>query len=459
MLDLDAKYLTKLNDIKVSIQHSEELAAFLEEEEEELYLSIKDKFEPSIEELYEEVAAADPLQVVSFEKELLDGEYEGLFLPRILGYSVMRGQINENIKYVKPQQHFKQILLTICNSANFEMLRMRSGKTIEIGFSLSSDIWITNLLNEIDNKRVRQYLESLRLLKYRDERIRHTAYVGYKKQFANFNYLTAELPENCPDLNLNGESMVEFLMFRAKSDFDNTGIKKFISDLIISDLTKCPEYLRVLLVLGLYFDLDGDDAKAFADQWNKMHESGGFDHIVFGELIDMQQQDFSLSGEHFSRLASLLKSVKEDEATKYVHLMVQVDEIGYINDEATELIRSYYNNHEGLSSQNEAARTFIFNKFRAFVRRLSNSDFHEYFEFNPVFINYMNIFSNEKFNQNLKAELLKYVKGLLRTYTDKRSKDYQDIKKFVQATFVDMGFMDEKAVKELFKRKRKPTKA
>jgi hypothetical protein len=71
----------------------------------------------------------------------------------------------------------------------------------------------------------------------------------------------------------------------------------------------------------------------------------------------------------------------------------------------------------------------------------------------------MNIFSNEKFNQNLKAELLKYVKGLLRTYTDKRSKDYQDIKKFVQATFVDMGFMDEKAVKELFKRKRKPTKA
>ena len=39
--------------------------------------------------------------------------------------------------------------------------------------------------------------------------------------------------------------------------------------------------------------------------------------------------------------------------------------------------------------------------------------------------------------------------------TGEGSKDYQDIKKFVSAVFLDMGFMKEKEIKELFKTKRK----
>ena len=101
MLDLDQKYLTKLNDIKVSIQHSELLSAYLDEEEDELYTPLKEQFEPQIEEVYKEIASKHPLQLISVEKELLDPDYEGLFLPRILGYSVMRGQLNESVKYVK----------------------------------------------------------------------------------------------------------------------------------------------------------------------------------------------------------------------------------------------------------------------------------------------------------------------------------------------------------------------
>ncbi|MFT4568731.1 MAG: hypothetical protein ACI9FN_003700, partial [Saprospiraceae bacterium] len=43
--------------------------------------------------------------------------------------------------------------------------------------------------------------------------------------------------------------------------------------------------------------------------------------------------------------------------------------------------------------------------------------------------------------------------------TQKRSKDYQDIKKFVSAVFQDLGFLNEKQVKELFKTKRKKPSA
>lgn len=456
MLDLDPKYLTKLNDIKVSIQHSEELSKFLDEEENELYAPLKEKFEPLIEAVYKEVANADPLQILAIEKELLSPEYEGLFLPRVLGYAVMRGQVNSNVKYVKPQEHFKNILIAICNSANFEVLQARSGKSIEIGFSLSSDIWITNLMNAVSNKKVRLYLEGLRLVKYRDQRVRLTAYTKYKKQFANFNYLTADLPSICSDLTLNGKSLMEFLKYRSKSEYDNSNLKGFITNNIEADLASCPEFLRLLLVIGLYFDLEADQSKSFQSQWEKLSKNDSFQEQVFNEFIALQEEDISISGEAVERLHKILKGGKDGEFLNFLSLMMEVEGKGFINEDAAELIRTYYNNHQGLSLQNEATRTFIFNKFRAFIEKLAPTDFHEYFEFNPVFVNYMKIFSNEKFNQDLKAVLLKYVRTLLRIFTDKRSKDYQDIKKFVQPSFVDMGFMNEKSVKELFKTKRKP---
>ena len=48
----------------------------------------------------------------------------------------------------------------------------------------------------------------------------------------------------------------------------------------------------------------------------------------------------------------------------------------------------------------------------------------------------------------------------MKVYTDKRGKDYQDIKKFVRTNFVDFGFLTEKQVVDLFKtkRKKKPVK-
>ena len=66
----------------------------------------------------------------------------------------------------------------------------------------------------------------------------------------------------------------------------------------------------------------------------------------------------------------------------------------------------------------------------------------------------MNIFYNQRFNQAVKDMSLRYIKKLLKTYTDKRGRDYQDIKKFVTATFLDMNFMNEKEIAELFKTRR-----
>ncbi|HNZ66988.1 MAG TPA: hypothetical protein PKM32_06415, partial [Planctomycetota bacterium] len=147
-----------LDQLKAAIQDSELLNFYLDDETDDLYKQMVDAFEPHILELYNLVADKSPLQLIAIETELLDSGFEGLFLPRILGYSVLRGEIDSNYKYKRPQDHFKQILLTICESANFDMIKMRIGQTVQVGFSLSSDIWLTNLLDQLTNKKVKTFL-------------------------------------------------------------------------------------------------------------------------------------------------------------------------------------------------------------------------------------------------------------------------------------------------------------
>jgi len=140
MSPLDPHYKKQLDEVAGLIQASEHLKTYLEEEEEEDYQKLRTDFEPSIGALHQVVAEHHPLQLVSFEEELLDEKFEGLFLPRILGYSVLRGEVGEHYRYVRPQPHFKKILLSVCRSSNFDTIKKRMGQTIQTGFALSSDI-------------------------------------------------------------------------------------------------------------------------------------------------------------------------------------------------------------------------------------------------------------------------------------------------------------------------------
>ena len=81
MIDLEKKYSDKLKAIESEIQNSELLAQYLDEEDEQFYNQLKEAFEPQIDELHNEVAQNDPLQLVSLEEHICDPMLEGLFLP------------------------------------------------------------------------------------------------------------------------------------------------------------------------------------------------------------------------------------------------------------------------------------------------------------------------------------------------------------------------------------------
>lgn len=115
----------------------------------------------------------------------------------------------------------------------------------------------------------------------------------------------------------------------------------------------------------------------------------------------------------------------------------------------------FHDKHEGLSVINECIRQTIFHYFFRFISNLEEKAYPDFFDIAKLFPVYMRIFRNQNFNQGLKDVSMDYVKRLMVKYTDKRGKDYQDIKKFVMAVFVDYGFLREKETVEMFKTRRK----
>jgi predicted transcriptional regulator len=154
-------------------------------------------------------------------------------------------------------------------------------------------------------------------------------------------------------------------------------------------------------------------------------------------------------------MAVLLDSSIDDEMLSFYRLMEVMHSKGYIHDDTIEEVRNFYNSNEGLSIINECLRLTVSGYFAKLMDNLEIADYHDYFELSKTFDIYINLFSNEAFNQRVKKSNVSYIKRLTKHFTDKRSRDYQDIKKFVAIAFVNMGFLSEKEVVEFFKTKRK----
>lgn len=458
MYELDQNYIDRLENLASEIQESEELKQYLETEEEEDYQRLKELFEPKIATLHEEVASDNPLQITSLELVLLDDAFEGLYLPRILGYAVLRGELDVNYRYVRPQEHFKEVLLTICNSANFEILKKRIGQSIQMGFALSSDIWVTNLINSVTNKRIRYFLQSQKLDKYRRDNDRAIGFERYKKQFKHENYQTAEFPEDPTSLKIEFSTLKHFLIHRIKLGANNSSIIEHLKAFIENPAFHGQqEHLQILSLYANFFDLSEENQAHLAENFNATRRnSPAFAKQYLDFLLELHRSnEITWTPESDRRISAMLDRSIPDELTAYYDLMDTIHNQGYTNDEVQKAIKIFCDQREGLSTANENVRQTIFKYFAGLVNNLDEDAYTDFFEISKLFAVYMSIFANQRFNQNLEGISMEYLHKLLLRYTDKRGKDYQDIKKFVSTAFVDFGFLTEKEVVEMFKTKRK----
>jgi hypothetical protein len=437
-----------------SIQDSEELATYVEEEDEITYKALQEAYEPSIAAIYDQVASEYPLQLLSLEKLLLNQDFEGLFLPKILGYSVLRPHKNNNFKYAVPQNHFKDILLNICNSPNFEQIRKRIGQTTQIGFALSSDIWITSLIDSLENKKIKQFLLGQKIDVLRDEVKRAEAFEKYKKQFTNVNYHTTDFPDTEIQLVNNYPSLKEFLLFRSTGALDNDSMMPHVGKLISNPALKGAEYMDLMIIIGLKYQLTDQMAADYSAKMKSLLVNDK-DIALFFDLYDETLLQLKVSNEDELRITKLLSGIEATEMKSYFKTTTILHTAGFVSPDTIDAIRLFYEGHKGLSKENECIRTMVLQYVAHVFDHLDETQYLEYFELHRNINYYIEIFANEKFNQDVKEISLRYANRCFEYYSDKRSKDYQDIKKFVTSTYIELGFFTDKQMKEMFKTKRK----
>lgn len=463
MLDLNEKYLNRLQEIAEGIQNSEAYAAFLDTEEEAEYKVLCDIYEPRISKIYAEVAAQDPLQLISLEKILLNPYFEGLFLQRILGFSVLRGQINSQFKYVRPQNHFKEILLAILESSNFEFIKKRIGQSVQMGFALSSDIWITDLINAVANKRLRYYLQSNKLDKFRELHERQVGFVRYTAQFSKDNFLTADFPSTFSELKVEYPELKNFLMYRIGNRLNNESLLPFIVASVKNEaLHGTTEHIQLMCLTMNFFNLSPEDTQEVTLIFNKLRqEIPEFTEKYLSFINDMQEAAFDLDSKAEMKASTMVDRNIKDDVSEYYRIADVIHSQSYVSEDVMQVVKHFYDNHEGLSTVNECIRRLVYGYLHRFITNLRERDYLDYFEISKTFSAYMRIFENEHFNQNLRDISLNLVRKCLVKFTDKRAKEYQDVKRFVASHFVAWHFLREKDIVEMFKtrRKRKPTDA
>lgn len=456
MKTLQQQYIDRLEIIRDAIQDSEELAAYLDAEEEEDYLKLQDKYEKYINELYEDVAAQDPLELFDLDERLIDPAFEGLFFPRLLGYAVLRGDLNENYKYVRPQEHFKKILMAMINSPYFDMIKQRVGQAIQIGFALSSDIWITNLLEEIENKNVKQFLSAQKIDRYHTLNNRKAGYLRFQKQFQTTNFQSTDFPSTPGEMSSGFGLLRKFLEHRIKSDADHSSYHKELLTLLENKELYGRQYDHILSLVVNFIAFTGTDHDRLAVILNGRRKA---DKDFSDKYFELLHQHLTSEMPYYpacdSRVYELLDHSVKDDMEAYYSALSELAHKGFVHEDSREAVRHLYSMYDGLSTINSCLRNSVLSQLLHVLSNLSEEEYPDYFELNKTFVSYMDIFDFQQFNQSLKEESITYVKKLLKRYTDKRGRDYQDIKKFVIPTFQDLGFMKEKEVMELFKTRRK----
>ena len=471
MEKLDPKYQMELDTLRGVIQSSDLLATYLDDEEETSYQALREAFEPQIEALYERVAENHPLQLTTLEDAILHQEFEGLYAARILGFSVLRGEIDEEYRYRRPQDHFKNALLAIADSSNFEWIKAKIGQGCQIGFALSSEIWVSNLISQVDNKKVRHFYESMILDKFRALSARKAAYDGYYRQFLHHNYQSVDFPSNVGELKSGFSALEKFIQYRIKAGKNNLSLLPNFREFLNNDSFKNEEeYLRMLILFCRYFPHEGHEEWIKGILNNARVNFPGFNELYFKYLLEIEEKGLPLDKASDLNLNKLLDTSINDELLRYNNLIEVIHDKGYIHEDAIEATRVFYENHFGLSDINESLRHTIYGHFEQLMKHLPEEDYktftgqdHKKSEEEATrdesiarFMKlYMDIFGNQEFNIRLRDLSMSFVNRCMKKFVDKRSAPYQDVKHFVMDKFPDWEFMREKEVVELFKTRRK----
>ena len=250
------------------------------------------------------------------------------------------------------------------------------------------------------------------------------------------------------------------MLKRFEAGGDNASLKGQVAGFLDNkDFHGTEEYLQMLVMYGNFIDLDPAERLVFSTHFERERRSFPEFDLRFMRFLATLYSAPGVEAANDERMGAAVDKTWKDRISDYYLIANKIHSLGYVHPDAIDAVQEFYNTHAGLSVESECLRYLVLNYFRRLINGLSEREYADYFELTKIFGMYMKTIGNEQFNQEVEKVSLAYVAKLLKRYTDKRGKDYPDIKRFVSTQFVDFRFLHEKEVVEMFKTRRKRRKA
>ena len=181
------------------------------------------------------------------------------------------------------------------------------------------------------------------------------------------------------ELKMHGSVLKEFLLYRAASDFDNSTLIPQINEFLNKDeFVFEPEFIKITLVLGMYFELKETNFNKLTKVFNKLRKKKeDFDNEFFDYYLQFVDDRANFKIDAVGNLSKLIDKSIDDELSTFFKLMDIVYVNGYVAIETIDAIRKYYNSHEWLSNHNRCLRHSLLNRFSKFFNNLSEKDYVE----------------------------------------------------------------------------------
>ena len=113
---------------------------------------------------------------------------------------------------------------------------------------------------------------------------------------------------------------------------DNTSLLPHIKQLLeAKDLYGQKEYVEVILLIGLYYDLPTNLQAIYKNTLNEVRKTQpNFDDVFFTILEEMQESNHVISAENQKRFSDLVDKSKKDELSKYIKTLDIINADGYM---------------------------------------------------------------------------------------------------------------------------------
>lgn len=458
-MSIKATYSKRLDAVKKFLSDSAEYQAYLESEEREEYKAVADKVEPYLQSLYNEIAEKNPMEIIEFEEILTDEALEGIFVDKLMYFTILRASVDENYRFERSQERLEELILFAAQSSSFEAMQRSLLLPVRLAFSLSSGIWGNKVIGKIKNKSAREFFQRQFGEATRDDHARAVQYRSLKKRFKEIKYQSASVPTDNINWKTEFADFRNFLVDRIGAGHDNTTVKASLYEFLENDAFKgTDEQIELLCIFIHFIELDDEDFDKVETVLNELRKGEGFDESYFGILLKVMKMDMPIDLDRIGIINDLLDTDHKDSLLGFYELLTNFSVKDFMDEEIVESVEIFSGRHRELSPIMTCFKHLLIRIIDAEVVKHLNDDYTQLFQSMHIYDGLAEAFLEKSYRQDIKEILVEYMKSLM-FYFEKGSTEYKAIKAMVMDAPVKNNFVTTKEVRALYRAQLKAEKA